>query len=98
MRTTDELAGFGMYRVFNAGAIRCVGSGYRHLLVRLGRKNVTVLDYVTLAACQVPVRVWHNLHPESIAFDHNLIKNLIRAKMKGRERIAPAARIIAFSK
>lgn len=98
--TTDPIAGYRMFSVYNAGSLLPprIGGGYRSLLAKEGATSVIVLDYISLVSVEMRLQDWRGMRPEMIEFDHHFVRNHIRTAMKKRDRVPAAARVIAFSK
>lgn len=93
-----EVAGYGMYEVYNTGTLGKLPSGNRRFLAK---RQVSgqwhVLCFLTFQHCTVTGAVWDRLSPKRVEFTTERLRESMQPRMKGRNRMAPQFRTIYFS-
>lgn len=72
-------------RLFNAGQIPALASGYRSLIVKEGRTKAQLLDWTTLETAKIDLRELKRMKPEPARYDWRRVKRCIKARLRYRE-------------
>ena len=72
-----------VYRIYNAGQIKKVPSGWRSFVVfATGRKYIHICDWTNLKMAVIDVRTWQALHPQAQEVSATAIMNCIRRMLR----------------